>query len=250
MRLDGSICLVTGATSGIGRATALALARQGSRLIVSGRDGAALAEITGLTGGQRVVCDLSRPGAAARLAEEALALHGRVDVLVNAAGVGLSGSLAVVDLAAVERLLAINVTAPIELTCALLPGMLERSRGHVVNIGSVVSHVGRSREAVYAASKAALALFSESLRYELRGTGVSASLISPGAVDTPFFERRGAPYDRRWPTPISAERVADAVVTAIRRDRAEIVVPAWLGITSRIRGLSPGLFRRLVARFG
>ncbi len=250
MKLDGSVCLVTGATSGIGRATALALAGQGCRMILSGRNDEALAGTAAATGGQQLICDLSLAGAPARCAEQALALHGQVDVLVNAAGVGLSGSLTSAEPAAIERLLAVNVTAPIELTCALLPGMLERRRGHVVNIGSVVSHVGRGGEAVYAASKAALSLFSESLRYELRGTGVGCSLISPGAVDTPFFERRGAPYDRSWPAPISPERVATAVLAAIRRDRAEIVVPAWLGIASRMRGLSPALFRRLAARFG
>ncbi|MGZ4461357.1 MAG: SDR family NAD(P)-dependent oxidoreductase [Gaiellaceae bacterium] len=250
MRLKGSVCLVTGATSGIGRATALVLAEAGGTLIVCGRDESALADVAAATAGEPLACDLSGPGAPVRLAEEALALRGRVDVLVNAAGVGLSGNLVSAEAEAIERLLAVNVTAPIELTCALLPGMLERRQGHVVNIGSVVSHVGRGGEAVYAASKAALALFSESLRYELRGTGVSASLITPGVVDTPFFEHRGAPYDRSWPAPIGPHRVAEAVLAAIRRDRPEIVVPTWLGIASRIRGLSPALFRRLAARFG
>jgi short-subunit dehydrogenase len=249
MQLAGSICIVTGATSGIGRATALALARQGCRLIVSGRDVAALEQVAELTQGEAIACDLCGPGAATRLGEAALALHGRVDVLVNAAGVGLSGRLSQAQPGAIERLLAVNVTAPIELTCVVLPGMLERRQGHVVNIGSVLSHVGRGGEAVYAASKGAVALFTESLRFELSGTGVGASLITPGPVDTPFFERRGTPYDRRWPAPIAAERVAAAVVAAIRGGRAEIVVPAWLGIPGRVRGLSPGLFRRLVARF-
>jgi short-subunit dehydrogenase len=249
MQLAGSICLVTGATGGIGRASAVALAREGCLLIVSGRDAAALERVAEEVGGEPVACDLSGPGAAARLAEQALALHERIDLLVNAAGVGLAGRLGQTHPEAIERLLAVNVTAPIELTCALLPGMLDRRLGHVVNVGSVVAHVGRGGEAVYSASKAALALFSESLRYELRRSGVGVSLVSPGPVDTPFFEHRGAAYDRRWPAPIPPERVAAAVVAAVRDDRAEIFVPAWLGVAGRVRGLSPALFRRLASRF-
>ena len=142
-----------------------------------------------------------------------------------------------------------NVSSPIQLTGALLPGMLERRRGHIVNIGSVIAHAGRKNEAVYAASKGALELFTESLRFELYGSGVGASLISPAVVETRFFERRGVPYDRRRPAPIAAERVARAVLEAIRRDRAEIVLPTWLGLVGRVRGLAPGTFRRLERRF-
>jgi short-subunit dehydrogenase len=250
MQLAGSVCLVTGATGGIGLATASALATAGADVIVSGRNRAALEMIADETRGTALLCDLAEPGAGSRLAQDALAARGRVDVLVNCAGIGLFGAAAELGPDDVERLMRVNVTAPIELTSALLPGMLARRQGHVVNLGSIVAHVGHRGEAVYAASKAAIAIFSESLRDELHGTGVSVSLISPGAVDTPFFATRGAPYDRRWPAPVGAERIADAIVAAVGGDRAETFVPRWLSIAVRVRNLAPGLYRVLAGRFG
>jgi short-subunit dehydrogenase len=154
-----------------------------------------------------------------------------------------------VDEADTAKLFAVNVLAPIELTQALLPGMHERGRGHIVNVGSIIGHVGRPKEAVYAATKAALVIFTESLRAELRGSGVSASLVTPVAVETDFFARRGAPYGRRWPRPVPAERIAAAIVDAIRDDRAEVIVPRGLGLAVRIHGAAPGLFRALANRF-
>jgi len=249
LELPGAVCLVTGASSGIGRASALELRRAGCELIVSSDESEPLAELAREIEATALVFDLSFPGAARELARAALAVRDRVDVLVNAAGIGLYGPVAEAATEEIERVLAVNVSSPIQLTGALLPGMLERRRGHIVNIGSVIAHAGRKNEAVYAASKGALELFTESLRFELYGSGVGASLVSPAVVETRFFERRGVPYDRRRPAPIAAERVARAVVEAIRRDRAEIVLPAWLGLVGRVRGLAPGTFRRLERRF-
>jgi short-subunit dehydrogenase len=127
--------------------------------------------------------------------------------------------------------------------------MLERNSGHIVNVGSIVAHVGRRLEAPYAATKAALAVFSESLRAELRETRVGVSLVSPGVVETAFFARRGAPYDRRWPRPVPPERVAAAVVDAIRNDRAEVLVPAWLAVPARLHGAAPAVYRALARAF-
>jgi len=249
LNLPGAICLVTGASSGIGRATALELGRAGCELVVSSDEEELLTDLARELGAAALVADLSLPGAAGELARAALAVHERVDVLVNAAGIGLYRPVVDTSPQEVGRVLAVNAGSPIELTSALLPGMLERRHGHIVNVGSIVAHTGRKNEAVYAASKGALALFTESLRFELHGSGVGASLVSPAVVDTRFFERRGVPYDRRRPAPIAAERVARAVLEAIRRDRAEIVLPAWLGLVGRVRGLAPSVFRRLERRF-
>jgi short-subunit dehydrogenase len=250
MHIAGSVCLVTGATSGIGHATASALAEAGADVLVSGRDEGALEAIARDIGASALPCDLAEPEAGERLAAEALSLRDRVDVLVNCAGVGHFGAAADLDGDAIERLMRVNVTAPIELISALLPGMIARRMGHVVNLGSIIGHVGHRQEALYAASKAAIGIFSESLRAELKGTGVSVSLISPGAVDTPFFEHRGAPYERRWPAPVEPERIASAVVAALGGDRAVTFVPAWLSLAVRVRDLAPRLYRVLAGRFG
>jgi short-subunit dehydrogenase len=229
VKLAGAVCLVTGASSGIGRATAAALAARGARVTALGRDAERLAGV----GERQIVHDLVEP-----LAEDL----GPVDVLVNNAGIGETSD--------VERLIAVNLVAPILLTRALLPGMLERGRGHIVNVASIAGFVGPREEAVYAATKGGLIAFSDSLRYELRGTGVGVTLVAPGVIATEFFERRGTPYARRWPRPIAAERVAEAIADAIERGRDEVFVPAWLGAVARFRGAAPGLFRALTGRFG
>ena len=242
MDLRNARCLVTGASSGIGKAVAHRLAHEGARVVALGRDTQAL---TGL-GARAVVCDLAAPGAWSRAAEAA----GEIDVLVNNAGIGWAGRFADMPSDASERLLAVDLLAPILLTRALLPGMLERRRGHVVNVASIVAHTGAKAEAVYAAAKGGLVAFSESLRQELAGTPVRVSVVTPAAIDTPFFERRGLPYGRRWPRPLPPERVADAVVRALETGRAEIFVPGWMTLPARLRGTAPGVFRHLVDRFG
>jgi short-subunit dehydrogenase len=229
VRLEGGVCLVTGAASGIGRATAVALEEAGARVVAVDRPDA----------------DLVQPGAAAQLAAEV----GDVDVLVNNAGIGLYGRVADLEVDEARRVIAVDLEAPVELTRAFLPGMLARGRGHIVNVGSIVGLVARPNEAVYAAAKAGLAVFTESLRSELRGSGVGASLVVPAVVETGFFAARGTPYGRRRPRPIPPERVAAAVVDAIRRDRARVVVPAWLGVAVRLHGAMPGAFRMLADRF-
>jgi short-subunit dehydrogenase len=118
-----------------------------------------------------------------------------------------------------------------------------------VNVGSIVGLVGRPNEAVYAAGKAGLAVFTESLRSELRGSGVSASLVVPAVVESQFFAERGVPYGRRRPRPVAPERIAAAIVAAIRRDRARVIVPAWLGVAVRLHGAAPTAFRALAERF-
>jgi short-subunit dehydrogenase len=249
MRLSECVCLVTGAASGIGRATALALADAGAVAIAADRPEARFDALLSQTSRHTLRSDLSQAWAVNELAAEATAVCGRIDVLVNCAGVGLHGSVAELGEGESERLLAINLAAPLELTRILLPGMLERGRGHVVNVGSVVGYVARPNEAVYAASKAALAAFTESLRAEARPRGVSASLVAPVAVDTAFFAERGVPYGRRWPRPLPPERIAAAVLAAISADRAQVFVPRWLGLVVRLHALSPNLFRSLATTF-
>jgi short-subunit dehydrogenase len=241
VEIRNSRCLVTGASSGIGRAVARRLADEGAQVVALGRDPEALAGV----GERAIVCDLTDPDAWRRAVEEA----GEVDVLVNNAGSGWAGPFETIDDAEIERLVALNLVAPIRLARALVPGMLARGRGHVVNVASIVAHTGGREEAVYAATKGGLVAFSESLRQELADTRVGVSVVSPGVIDTGFFERRGRPYDRAWPRPLPPERVADALVRALRTGRAEVFVPGWMTLPARLRGAAPGLFRRLVDRF-
>ncbi len=250
MRLEGSVALVTGASSGIGRSVALLLAERGARLAVAGRDRDAVAAVAERTGGLAITADLAQPGAAERVAEQALGHWGRVDLLVSNAGAGWAGALAEMPPEVAERLVAVNLLAPVRLTGLVLPGMLERGGGHLAYVGSIAGATGVAREAVYAATKAGLAAFADSVREEVAGRGVGVSVTIPGVVDTPFFERRGSAYDRAWPAPVPPERVARAILRAVGSDRAEVFAPAWMRLPARFKGALPGLYRTLALRFG
>ena len=251
MRLDGAVALVTGASSGIGAATAAALAAAGASLLLSGRDEARLAEVAGRTGGTALAGDLAAGGGAAGLAARALgAAPGGIDVLVNNAGLGWAGPLGEITAGKIAELAAVNLTAPIELARLLVPGMAERGRGGVAFVSSIAGVTGVRGEAVYAATKAGLSAFAESLAYEVRGSGVAVSVIVPGVIDTPFFSRRGRPYGRARPAPIPAGRVAAAIVSALERGRPVVYVPGWMRFPAWLHGTAPGAFRALAARFG
>jgi len=250
MRLEGRIALVTGASSGIGLALAPLLARHGAILALAGRDLRALEEVAARTGGEPFAADLAAPDGAERLAAQVLERWGRVDLLVNNAGAGWAGDLAAMPPETADRLIALNLAAPVRLTRLLLPGMLERGDGHLVYVTSIAGATGVAREAVYAATKAGLAAFADSLREEVTAAGIGVSVVVPGVVDTPFFERRGSAYDRSWPPPIPADRVARALLRAIRSDRAEVFAPAWIRLPARLKGALPGVYRRLALRFG
>ncbi|MGW4567659.1 SDR family NAD(P)-dependent oxidoreductase [Streptomyces sp. NPDC004561] len=249
----GGTALVTGASSGIGAAVARRLAADGGwRMVLNGRDITRLehvaAEMSAVA--VAVAADLTRPGADVRLTEAVLDHLGRVDLLVAAAGVGWSGDFTAMPRARIDELVGVDLLATVHLVRGLLPHMVAAGSGRIVLLGSVAGSVGVRGEAVYSATKAAVAAFADALRYELRGTGVGVTHVIPGVVDTPFFDRRGVPYRRSWPRPVPPERVAAAVVTAVRRGKDEVYVPGWLRLPARVRGATPGLYRRLAAHFG
>ena len=249
VRLDHAVTLVTGASSGIGAAVTRRFAAAGARVLAAGRDETKLAKVAADTGALPLVADLARPGAARELADRALAETGRVDVVVNNAGLGWAGDFAQMPSADIDELLALNLRAPIELTRALLPE-LRRHGGHLVYVGSIAGRLGVAGEAVYAAAKAGLDIFAASLRAELAGQNVGVSVVVPGVVDTPFFARRGRPYRRARPRPVPADRVAAALTAAVARGRADVYVPGWLRLPVAVRGAAPGLYRSMDGRFG
>jgi short-subunit dehydrogenase len=250
MQLSGAVALVTGASSGIGAATARALAAEGATLALTGRDEDRLAAVAEQTGGIALPADLAAPDGPAKLAAAALAAAGRIDVLVSNAGVGWAGPVEQLTAAKADELITVNLAAPIHLTRLLAPGMAERGHGRIAFVSSIAGATGVRGEAVYAATKAGLACFAESLAYELAGRGVGVSVIVPGVVDTPFFARRGQPYDRARPVPIQPERTAQAVIWALKRDRSVVFVPRWMEFPARLHGAAPGVFRALAGRFG
>jgi short-subunit dehydrogenase len=249
MRLAGAVALVTGASSGIGEATADVLAAAGTRLVLSGRDQQRLAVVAARTGATAVSVNLADPDGPDQLAEAALAAAGRVDLLVSNAGAGWAGPIGELGAAQAADLVKLNLLAPIQLVRRLAPAMAERGYGRLIFVSSIAGATGVRYEAAYAATKAGLNNLAESLTYELAGQGVGVTLVLPGVVDTAFFGRRGRPYDRRWPPPIRPGRVAAAIADAAGRDRDVVYIPGWLRVPAWLHGVAPGAYRRLAGKF-
>jgi len=246
MRLGGVTALVTGASGGLGAAVAEQLAAHGVDVYVHGRDPDRTGALAARVGGRAVLADLGAPAGVDQLAEAA----GAVDLLVLNAGEGYAGPFVQMPPARIEELVALDLAGAIRLCRLVLPGMLARGRGHLCFVSSIAGRTGVAGEAVYAAAKAGVDAFAESLRLELAGSGVGITVLVPAVVDTAFFARRGLPYQRRSPRPLPPDRVARALVSAIERDRPEVFIPAWTRVAPAVRALAPGTFRRLSARFG
>jgi short-subunit dehydrogenase len=250
VQLSGAVAIVTGAAHGLGRATAHALAARGATVVATGLHEDELAEVAASIGGSHLKADVRDPAHADEVVQHALERHGRLDVVVANAGIGHAGEVAEMTTQRICDLVDINLRAPLLLTRAALAPMLDQASGAIVFISSIAAGTLVPRESVYSATKAAVEAFAEPLREELRGSGVTVSTVAPGVVATGFFDGRGEPYTRRFPRPVDPEVVATAVVRAIERGRRHTVVPRWLGVAPRVRGIAPSVYRTLARRFG
>lgn len=237
--LDERLALVTGASRGIGAATARALDRAGARVALVARDRAALEEVAaGLDHDPVVIpADLAAIDAADTIAATALAALGGVDILVNNAATAARLPTAETDAALVDGMLAVNVRTPLLLVARLVPAMVAAGGGSIVNLSSVSALVGTPRRAAYAASKAALDGATRSLAMELGPDGIRVNSVAPGVVDTALWARNKAipgvvegieaqtPL-RRWADP---EDIADVVVF-LASDSARFITGETLAV--------------------
>jgi short-subunit dehydrogenase len=242
---------ITGASSGIGAALAREYGPHAAVTLIARRR----AELEALAAALPRACvcahDLADPAQATSWLADAERAHGPIDVLINNAGIDNAGPVASMDIALANRLLAVNLHAPIALTRALLPAMLARGHGSIVNVASVAALAAPPLLATYAASKAGLAAFSESLRIELRPRGVHVLTVYPGPVATPMAELvYGAFGGRRGTLELLPEGRADVLAARIRRAQragaARLIYPRfyWLarwfpGITQAATALAP-----------
>lgn len=228
--LSDRVVLITGASSGIGRACAEAFHRAGCRVAAVARSKDKLATLCDELEGDRiavatadVTCEQDREHAISFARDR----FGRIDILVNNAGWASFATVVRTPTEHLERMLALNFAAPVRLTQMVLPEMIERGHGQIVNISSVVGTQAIPRMTVYSATKSALNGFSTGLRMELRGSGVDVILVAPGSTNTPFFESAAsvdATATRLSQTQYTPQRVARAVVRSCRRRRREVTL--------------------------
>ncbi len=254
MEIADRVALVTGASSGIGAALSRDLVAAGASVAMVARGERRLADLVGaLTPARSAAfpCDVRDPESVAETVEAVRRRFGAIDLLVNNAGIGRYRAFLDTPPEDVAAVLDTNLHGALHFTRRVLPEMLARRRGHVVNVASIAARIGSRNHTIYCASKFALAGFSESLAYELEGTGVGITLVNPGVIDTPFFDHESFaafPAHARARA-IPAAAVSAAIIRAVRRGDAEVTIPRSYALGTLLKTVAPGFFRRLMHRY-
>lgn len=256
-KLAGSRALLTGASSGIGRALALRLVGQGCRLLVVARRAERLAELVrtaaSLPGQLEILAgDITQPQVRAAALARAREAFGGLDLLVNNAGIGATGRFIDAAPERLRRVMEVNFFAPAEMMRESLPALRQGVRPMIVNVASILGHRGIPLCAEYCASKFALIGLSESLRAEFSALGVELLVVSPGTTETDFFSSSLDAAETPWShrRGVSPDLVARRAVAAIRSGRHEIIVGPAGRLLVWTNRLFPRLVDRMMARYG
>jgi short-subunit dehydrogenase len=245
-RLSGKIAIVTGASAGVGEATARLLAAEGAQLVLAARTPAPLQAVADHLGALAVPTDVSRRDELRRLVEQTVARHARIAILVNHAGTNVRGTFGDITADGIEQVIDTNLKAPMLLTHLALP-YLKATKGVVVNLASIAGHVPLPGEASYCASKWGLRGFTFAVDAELRDAGVSLCVVSPGPISTGFvLNDLDHTPDLVFSQPfLSAEQVAQAVLDCVLDRKRERAMPASTLVLAKLIGAAPWLQDRL-----
>jgi NADP-dependent 3-hydroxy acid dehydrogenase YdfG len=250
LNIERAVVVVTGASSGIGEATALAFSKRGARVVLAARRTERLNAVVDRiekAGGRALAatCDVTRPDQLETLRVVTEEAFGLADVLVNSAGMRGGGEFTKLDYDRIGEHVRLNVLGVMFGTRAFLPGMLARGKGHVVNIGSMAGRFATPGNAIYGATKHAVVAFSEAMNYETEGRNVHVTSVNPGFVDTEGFPQGDLPD---W-TLLKMRTVTDAIVKVVRDEIApEYSIPRWLSPLQLFRVATPPLYRWGVRR--
>lgn len=250
MGLSGKVCVVTGASSGIGHRTAVDLARAGARVCVAARREERLKELVATMGGDAAghsykITDVSERGEVRALAEHVRSVYGRCDVLVNNAGISaerpFTSESGIED---VHRVMAVNFFGAVYCTGELLPLLIDSAPSNVVNVSSMAGRIAAPGVSAYSASKFALSGWSESLHYELADVGVCVGTVEPGFIPTEGFPQKELADDPIMRHALgNVAAVSRAIRDAIEGRKLQRVVPRWYYALQVPRLLAPPLFR-------
>jgi len=244
-RFNDQVVVITGGGRGIGHATALEFAAEGATLVLAGRRMDALQAAAGECAklgvpARAVHCDVAVEADLAGLVNTAMEHYGRIDVLVNNAGVVAGGRLDEIGADDVGRMVGVNMWAPIRLTQLALPHMRAAGRGTVVNLSSLAGRVGLPYYAVYCASKFAMRGFSEALRREVAPDGIHVMAVFPGGTATDMMEN--VEFDRFGMSIATADQVARAIVRGVRWKQGEVFIGLGESLLSRWNDVMPWTF--------
>lgn len=250
MQLKGAVAVVTGASSGIGEATAVALAQRGAKVVLAARRSDRLDDLADRierAGGRALAvrCDVGDHEQLRKLRAITQEAYGPTDILVNNAGIPGRGAFETLTYEQIQNVVQINLTGVLFGTRAFLPGMLARGHGHIVNVASLAGRFAAPGAAVYSSTKHAVVGFSESLNVSTRHHGVLVTAVNPGFVPTEGFPNMGRPSILS----LTPERVAETIVKVVREGIApEYSIPRWVAPLQAFRVLTPPLYRWAVGR--